>query len=201
MVSVLQRFRSQHTLGNAPIMFVYGAIVASNAVLITSRHAGGNGTSGPALKNTHFPALDLALSEMSVSWELAGQARNKFRAALSMRQQKLQEQLDQQLHRQLSATFAGQEHYDQTTKQDASNDSDVFLTEPATLPPAMVAQETLGQHEQGTSMDGVYNWDDPLNIDDGSAAYWADLDTDFFVGWDAQNSTGLLDAAEWNQDS
>ncbi|CAK7234996.1 hypothetical protein SBRCBS47491_009140 [Sporothrix bragantina] len=195
MVSVLQRFRSQHTLGNAPILFVHGAIVASNAVFITSRLASTNGTAGPALKDTHFPALDQALAEMAVSWELAGQARTKFRTALSLRQQKLQEQLDQQLHLQLVATTTGQVGIDTSFADHGFGEH--FVTESMALPSTTVSLE----EQHGNPMEDMYVWDDPLNIVDGNAAYWADLDTDFFVGWDAQMSPGILNDMNWTGDS
>ncbi|CAK7225560.1 hypothetical protein SEUCBS140593_005942 [Sporothrix eucalyptigena] len=182
-------------------MFVHGAIVASNAVLITSRHASKAGP-GPVLKDTYFPALDLALSELSVSWELAGQARTKFRAALSLRQQRLQEQLERQLQEQLSstATVGG---YNQ--KVDDTIYSNASLTIQGDGGPASesveVAREEIHPSGQADALDGTYSWDDPMNIVDGNEAYWADLDTEFFTGWDTQFTSSILDDAVWNVDS
>lgn len=84
IVDILDRFRSQHTLVNAPILLVHGAIVATNAVLVTSRHHQGSSIESPPLQvqDTLVSVLDIYLQELSVSWPLAGEARNRFRRAL-----------------------------------------------------------------------------------------------------------------------
>lgn len=79
----MERFKGQHTLGNAPVILVQGAIVAANAILITSRISG---TSVSLIEDTPFSNLDEALNEMSVSWKLASDARAGLRKALSSRQ-------------------------------------------------------------------------------------------------------------------
>ncbi|OTA59696.1 hypothetical protein K449DRAFT_385014 [Hypoxylon sp. EC38] len=81
IVDILERFKSQHTLGNTPLILVQGAIVATNAVVVTSRIS-----EAPIslMEDTPFPILDEALNEMSVSWKLASEARERFRKALSL---------------------------------------------------------------------------------------------------------------------
>lgn len=84
LVDILHRFRAQHTLVNSPIILVYGAIVATNAVLVTLRHQHKNANEPlMRIKDTALPALDTYLQELSVPWALAGEARIKFQRALS----------------------------------------------------------------------------------------------------------------------
>ncbi|XXG95528.1 hypothetical protein Hte_001792 [Hypoxylon texense] len=83
IAGILERFKSQHTLGNAPVILVQGAIVAANAILITSRISG---TSVSLMEDTPFPNLDEALNEMSVSWSLASDARVRLGKALDWQQ-------------------------------------------------------------------------------------------------------------------
>lgn len=83
LVEILHRFRAQHTLVNSPLILVYGAIVATNAVLVTLRHQHRNTNEPPMqMKDTALPALDTYLQELSVPWALAGEARIKFQRAL-----------------------------------------------------------------------------------------------------------------------
>ncbi|KAE9580611.1 hypothetical protein CGMCC3_g3373 [Colletotrichum fructicola] len=79
IVDVLQRFKSEHTLGNAPLLFVGGCILAMNAILVTCRHM-----SNPSslANDTLLPILDDALQDMAHSWSLAGEARLKFKSGL-----------------------------------------------------------------------------------------------------------------------
>lgn len=83
LMEILHRFRAQHTLVNSPIIFVYGAIIATNAVLVALRHQHRN-TNEPTtqIKDTALPALDTYLQELSAPWALAGEARIKFQRAL-----------------------------------------------------------------------------------------------------------------------
>lgn len=84
LVDILHRFRAQHTLVNSPIILVYGAIVATNAILVTLRHQHRNANEPPMrIKDSALPALDTYLQELSVPWALAGEARIKFQRALS----------------------------------------------------------------------------------------------------------------------
>lgn len=72
IVSILHRYKTQYTLKNAPLVFVYGTIVAADVSLNTIQYRG-DGT--PVLENTNLPALDSALNELAYSWELAGNAK------------------------------------------------------------------------------------------------------------------------------
>lgn len=84
LVDIMHRFRAQHTLGNTPMIMMYGAIVATNAALVTLRRQHTNADEPPVqIKHTALPALDTYLQELSVPWALAGEARNKFHRALS----------------------------------------------------------------------------------------------------------------------
>ncbi|KAI2777012.1 hypothetical protein F4815DRAFT_321177 [Daldinia loculata] len=79
IANILERFKSQHTLGNTPLILVQGAIVATNAIITTSKISS---SLTSLAEDTPFPTLDEALSEMSVSWTLASEARAKFKRAL-----------------------------------------------------------------------------------------------------------------------
>lgn len=82
-MEILHRFRAQHTLVNSPIIFVYGTIIATNAVLVTLRHQHRNTNEPPMqIRDTALPALDTYLQELSAPWALAGEARIKFQRAL-----------------------------------------------------------------------------------------------------------------------
>lgn len=83
LVDILHGFRAQHTLVNSPMILVYGAIIATNAVLVTLRHQHKYTNEPPMqIKDTALPALDTYLQELSVPWALAGEARIKFQRAL-----------------------------------------------------------------------------------------------------------------------
>ncbi|KAF4422836.1 putative transcriptional regulatory protein [Colletotrichum fructicola] len=62
IVDVLQRFKSEHTLGNAPLLHMSNPSSLANDTLL--------------------PILDDALQDMAHSWSLAGEARLKFKSGL-----------------------------------------------------------------------------------------------------------------------
>jgi hypothetical protein len=72
IVSILRRFKSQHSLQNAPLVFVHGSIRAADAMMAITRHQSGD---LPLIQDTNLQALDTALVEMSHAWTLAGNAR------------------------------------------------------------------------------------------------------------------------------
>jgi len=72
IVSILHRFKSQHSLKNAPLVFVHGTIRAVDAMMAITRHQSGD---IPLIQDTYLQALDAALVEMSHAWTLAGNAR------------------------------------------------------------------------------------------------------------------------------
>jgi hypothetical protein len=80
IVSILRRFKAQHSLRNCPLVFVHGSIRAIDATLAMARYQGG-GT--PIVKDTNLPALDAALAELSHAWALAGQARKGLQDLLN----------------------------------------------------------------------------------------------------------------------
>ncbi|KAJ9150331.1 Fungal specific transcription factor domain-containing protein [Pleurostoma richardsiae] len=157
IVAVMQRFKSQYTLGNAPFIFVYGAIVATNSVLVTSRHM-----ENPALqvKDTYLPALDSALQEMSVSWALAGKARTKLRDAIIARQQR-------------QPSLPGQ-----TAPGHVQSDPEPAVVTPEFNPLGSITA-------QGFDFDSPeqYTWD-PMSLINGETAYWAAPNDDILAGLD-----------------
>jgi hypothetical protein len=82
IVSILRRFKAQHSLRNCPLLFVYASIRAIDATLLTARYQDG-GT--PVVTDTNLLALDAALAELSHAWALAGQARKGLQDLLNKR--------------------------------------------------------------------------------------------------------------------
>ncbi|RFU34241.1 hypothetical protein B7463_g2082, partial [Scytalidium lignicola] len=82
IVSIIQRFKNQHSLKNAPLSFVHGAISAVNIILTTSHYQQGILST---TEDTNLRTLVAALAEMSYSWSLAETARNGIQNLLSTR--------------------------------------------------------------------------------------------------------------------
>ena len=76
MISIFQRFKQQHGLKHAPIVFVLGNIVAMNVTMTLLRD---RSTGSSVNVDADFSLLDSALEEMSETWKLAADARVKFR--------------------------------------------------------------------------------------------------------------------------
>ena len=76
MISIFQRFKQQHGLKRAPIVFVLGAIVAMNVTMTLSRE---RSPESSVNVDADFSLLDSALEEMSETWKLAADARVKSR--------------------------------------------------------------------------------------------------------------------------
>ncbi|RDL39788.1 uncharacterized protein BP5553_04128 [Venustampulla echinocandica] len=72
IISILRRFRSQHSLKNAPLEFVHGAITAADAAIATAAF---DTSAGPLSQNANLRVLDEALLDLSYSWKIAGDAR------------------------------------------------------------------------------------------------------------------------------
>ncbi|KAL3428519.1 transcription factor [Phlyctema vagabunda] len=65
VVSILQRYRAQHSLRRAPLIFVHGTIIAADVLLRTS-------PSGlPVLDRGCLSVLEDALAQLAYSWDLA----------------------------------------------------------------------------------------------------------------------------------
>lgn len=81
--SIIQRFKNQHGLQNAPLCFVHGAISAVDVILTASqRHQG----TLSASEETNLSMFDIALGEMSSSWPLAESAHHGIHNILTTRQ-------------------------------------------------------------------------------------------------------------------
>lgn len=209
LVDILYRFRAQHTLVNSPLILVYGAIVATNAILVILRHQHKNANEPPMqIKDTALPALDTYLQELSVPWALAGEARIKFQRALSTwcRQ---------------TPTTPGQpafsEQWPATSDQPATGRDmsfmDMYPVDPSLQPTLDQGQyqeqqqqgwyqDTRPEHMQpqrqpsdaatGTGSSPDVNFEspvpfvwDPMSVLDSEAALWATLGGGFPTGLDA----------------
>ncbi|KAL1857413.1 hypothetical protein Daus18300_010386 [Diaporthe australafricana] len=208
LADILHRYRAQYTLGSAPNLLVYGAIVATNALLVTLRRQRGNPDETPLLiKDTALPALDSYLKEMSIPWALAGEARNKFRRAMSTWSGQDQASPGQPTCSEQMAQFSAQPPVEQ----------DINFTDLSSIDPALGTiahehhhdwyQETHHGHVQpqiqqvdaagsGSSPDVnfdspvPYVWD-PMSVLDGEAALWAaTVGGDFPTGLDMSYDGG-----------
>jgi len=75
LVSILQHFHSEHGLRNAPIIFVFGAIIAIN---VTNASLRNHDHQRIMPENSMILSLEYFLQEMSNTWALAGDARTRF---------------------------------------------------------------------------------------------------------------------------
>lgn len=193
---------------NSPLILVYGAIVATNAILVTLRHQHKNAGELPMqIKDTALPALDTYLQELSVPWALAGEARIKFQRALSTWSRQ-------------TPTTPGQpafsEQWPSTSDQPATGQnmpfSDMFPVDPSLQPNLGQSQyqrqqqgwyqDTQHEHMQpqpqpsdattGTGSSPDVNFEspvpfvwDPMSVLDGEAALWATIGGGFPTGLDA----------------
>lgn len=88
IVSILQSFRVEHSLRNAPLTFVTTTIMAINAILVTTRKE--NLTFGDKIRT-----LESALKDLACTWSLADEARTKFQNVLCLRKAKQRDHDDE----------------------------------------------------------------------------------------------------------
>ncbi|GJC84893.1 hypothetical protein ColLi_07731 [Colletotrichum liriopes] len=164
----------QHTLENTPLIFVGATIIAINTVLVTTRR---QGNSLPIKRETLLPTLDVALEEMSVSWKLAAEARQKVRNALNFMQQQHPDPASET--RKTSPSHSGAQSYDQPPLVDPAK------VQASANPPFMtIEQENLEKVSQTSEFDIPEQsvWE-PMSALDSEAAYWGNLGNDIFAGW------------------
>jgi hypothetical protein len=82
IVGILRRFSVQHTLKNAPLVFVYGLIAAIDASLAMASGRVPEDGPHPLPGEAVLLAMDTMLLELSHSWKIAGDARNGLRDRL-----------------------------------------------------------------------------------------------------------------------
>jgi len=70
-MSIIHRFKTQHTLRNAPLIFVYGCIRAADAIFAILHHQARDPRD---FQETALPNFQTALVEMSHTWKLADRA-------------------------------------------------------------------------------------------------------------------------------
>lgn len=218
LVDILHRFRAQHTLGSAPILLVYGAIVATNAVLVNLRRQHKNTNEPPLqMKDTALPALDSYLQELSVPWALAGEARTKFQRTLSIwhRQNAAGQEPPGPINQETN--FSGQpsaepglNFMDSYTMNPAlhAQDHGQYVEQPpqdwyqgyhqAHIQAQLQAQPVTQQGDAAGTVSSPdvnfespvpYVWD-PMSVMDGEAALWANVGSDFPTGHDTSFDVG-----------
>ncbi|KZL84084.1 transcription factor, partial [Colletotrichum incanum] len=175
IVDVLQRFRHQHTLENTPLIFVGATIIATNTVLVTTRR---QGNSLLSKKETLLPTLDVALEEMSVSWKLAAEARQKVKNAFNSMQQQHPGSPSETRESGLSPD-SGVQTCDQPPVVDPAK---IHVSANPTF--INVEQESLGTVPQTSEFESPEQsvWE-PMSVLDSEAAYWGNLGNDIFAGW------------------
>lgn len=211
LVDILHGFRAQHTLVNSPIILVYGAIVATNAVLVTMRHQHRNANEPPMrIKDTALPALDTYLQELSVPWALAGEARIKFQRALSSWYRQTPTVTGQPAFSEQWPTSSSQPPTGTTTVPNlrfmdlypvdpalqASLDQSQYQEQPhgwyqETQQEHMQPQPQQGDAATGTGSSPDVNFEspvpfvwDPMSVLDGEVALWATIGGGFPTGID-----------------
>src|SRR5882757_6083486 len=86
IIGILRRFSTQHTLKNAPLGFVHGAVAAIDVTLAMSSRSYKDDRPRPIVKDTVLPAIDAALAELSYAWSIANDARRCLQGLLNNRQ-------------------------------------------------------------------------------------------------------------------
>ncbi|KAF3802847.1 putative transcriptional regulatory protein [Colletotrichum gloeosporioides] len=207
IVDVLQRFKSEHTLGNAPLLFVGGCILAMNAILVTCRHM-----SNPSslANDTLLPILDDALQDMAHSWSLAGEARLKFKSVLDAKTRRSavpSTEIDKHvlgsrsasevpmsvpvLHEEFSITAATTSAIASAPAPNTDSPGPGVPIDPTLITPGDESLVNMGIATQSGDLEtpGQHVWE-PMSVLDSEAAYWAGVggnflaesDLDFFDG-------------------
>ncbi|KAF4839427.1 putative transcriptional regulatory protein [Colletotrichum siamense] len=209
IVDVLQRFKSEHTLGNAPLLFVGGCILAMNAILVTCRHM-----SNPSslANDTLLPILDDALQDMAHSWSLAGEARLKFKSVLNAKARRSAGPPTEAekhasgsrspsevptsvpvLHEELSITAATTSaiHVASAPDPNVASPGPGVPIDPTLVIPGDESPGNMGITTQSGDLEtpGQHVWE-PMSVSDSEAAYWvgvgdnflAESDLNFFDG-------------------
>ncbi|OAG39036.1 hypothetical protein AYO21_06756 [Fonsecaea monophora] len=83
IVGIFRRFSAQHTLKNAPLSFVHGAVTASEASLAMAACSRKGRHTQLSIQDTCLSAIDAALADMAHAWEMANNARHGLREGLS----------------------------------------------------------------------------------------------------------------------
>ncbi|KDN70456.1 putative fungal specific transcription factor domain-containing protein [Colletotrichum sublineola] len=193
IVDVLQRFRAQHTLANTPLNFVGATIVATHAVLATTRRQNSPPSS---MKDTLLPFLDTALEELSVSWKLAGEARQKVRDALNLAQQRHPPSPTRTRHADRDAGCKAPHAHEQPPVLHPV-ETQVSADTPFAAAPAQEKMQARPPSSKFRSPEqGVW---DPMSLLDNEAAYWGSYRNDPFDGWDPEFANGIADIDWLNQ--
>lgn len=75
IAGIFRRFNSQHSLRNASLSFIHGAVAAVDGVLALAEVS-------PTLRHIYLPALDVALLDMAQTWAVAASARHGLQQVL-----------------------------------------------------------------------------------------------------------------------
>ncbi|KAL0935437.1 transcription factor [Colletotrichum truncatum] len=189
IIDILQRFKGQHTLGNAPLLFLGGALLSMNAILVICRHEGSNQPS--SMRDTLLPILGDAMQEMGPSWTLSEAARLRFKSLFTPNHHHgsspsskpgretagSQSSPDLSLHKDLTtttSTLAG------TQSRSVSSGNQPVITPD---------EEPLGglgstAHHINDLENPIQHLWEPMGVLDEEAAYWANVGNDFLVDSD-----------------
>ncbi|KAK2774479.1 transcription factor [Colletotrichum kahawae] len=208
IVDVLQRFKSEHTLGNAPLLFVGGCILAMNAILVTCRHM-----SNPSslANDTLLPILDNALQDMAHSWSLAGEARLKFKSVLDAKIRRsagpsteVEESAPGSrsasevpvpvpiLHEELSTATAMTSVVTSAPAPGMTSPGTDVPIDPTLITPGDDSPGNMGIAAQSAGLEspGQHVWE-PMSVLDSEAAYWAGVGDNFLAESDLNFFDGV----------
>ncbi|KAK1848628.1 transcription factor [Colletotrichum chrysophilum] len=208
IVDVLQRFKSEHTLGNAPLLFVGGCILAMNAILVTCRHM-----SNPSslANDTLLPILDDALQDMAHSWSLAGEARLKFKSVLDVKTRRSAGPPTEAekhvsgsrsasevpksvpvLHEELSKTAATTPAVASAPAPNMASPGPGVLIDPTLITPGGESLGNMGIATQSGDLEtpGQHVWE-PMSVLDSESAYWAGVGDNFLAESDLNFFDGV----------
>ncbi|KAK1448045.1 fungal specific transcription factor domain-containing protein [Colletotrichum cuscutae] len=192
IADVLQRFKSQHTLGNAPLIFVGATIVATNAVLVATRRQRGGGGVPQLMKDTLLPVFDGALEDMSASSKLAEEARAKVRVALNTKEQHRYDAGGGQQSEVVPVGVDGEAA--------RSDEPVVVVVDPAlsgSVPPPVTTAIGSGSMTETAEIPSFMSpeqqgWQ-PLSVLDGETAFWGNLGNDIFAGSELEYLDGVTE--------
>lgn len=208
IVDVLQRFKSEHTLGNAPLLFVGGCILAMNAIIVTCRHM-----SNPSslANDTLLPILDDALQDMAHSWSLAGEARLKFKSVLDAKARRSAGPPTEAerhvpgsrsasevpasmpvLHEELSTTAATTSAIASAPDPNVASPGPGVPIDPTLITPGDESLGSMGIATQSGDLEtpGHHVWE-PMSFLGSESAYWAEVGDNFLAESDLNFFDGV----------
>lgn len=90
IIGIIRRFETQHTLQNAPLVFIHGVTVAADALLKLFSYRSPGDRAHLLMGDSPFTAFDAALTGLSHAWKIAIDVRDQLQISVAQMQQKAQ---------------------------------------------------------------------------------------------------------------